>query len=310
MILVPTRVCNNKCNYCWVYKNDFSIKYFDNFGLDDFFEKLLYISSITDDQKIRFFWWESFLKFDIIKKIIKKEYFNYSINTNLSLINNDKLKFIKKNNVKLIFSCNWRLKSHLKTRWNNIKETLKLYKNIKIITKNYNNYQINFVTTPENVDNLYNNLFFINKKLWWKIINFLPVLYNGWNKNSLKILKKELEIVKKNIKNKKLNLNFINKEVNNNVWLFNNEILIDSDWNIYPSMVVMEKFFQDKKNKILITNIEKSLDLIKEDFKNWENKDYKIYNAYINKTINKKFDQILVNDKIVSEIFKDFFNSI
>ncbi|MBT3726289.1 hypothetical protein HOG21_00895 [bacterium] len=51
------------------------------------------------------------MKFKIIKNIInslkaKNSKFNYIINTNLSLLKNEHLDFLKNNNTKLIISCN------------------------------------------------------------------------------------------------------------------------------------------------------------------------------------------------------------
>lgn len=123
MIIVPTRKCNtNKCSYCWVYKNDFEFNYFDNFKIEDFYEKIDFLSNSLQDYNLRFFGWEPFLKFDLIKDIItffkqKTDEFSFIINTNLILIDNEKILFLKENNVKLIISCNWKKEFHSFSRW-------------------------------------------------------------------------------------------------------------------------------------------------------------------------------------------------
>jgi len=72
----------------------------------------------------------------------------------------------------------------------------------------------------------------------------------------------------------------------------------------------MEDFFQKYKNKILISNINKKLEDIKNDFDIVDNSSYQIYEIFINKIINNKFDTIIKNDNIVSEIFWDFLKQI
>jgi len=316
MIIVPTRVCNtNKCNYCNVYKKDFDYLFFDEINYVDFCDKIVFLSEKNWDNNIRFFWWEPFLKFEIIKNIInelskKNKKFNFVINTNLSLIRDEYLDYIKENNIKLIISCNWNIKSHTTTRLCDIKSTILLYKNIKQVINHNINYQINILTTPDTVEELYKNFIFLNKKIWINNFNLLPVNYKGWNEFSINIFRQELELIKKDIINKKLNIDFINKNINNNVNLFNSEIVIDSDWNIYPNMVIMEDFFQKYKNKILISNINKKLEDIKNDFDIVDNSSYQIYEIFINKIINNKFDTIIKNDNIVSEIFWDFLKQI
>ncbi len=317
MIIIPTRVCNtNKCSYCWVLKKDFKINYFENnLDLEDFVEKIKIISNKTWDCDIRFFWWEPFLKFDIIKNIIKhlkkqNNNYNFIINTNLSLIKKQYLSFLKENNIKLIISCNWDLYSHSITRNTSKDQTFKLYENIKKIIQNNINYQINIVTTPKIVSRLHKNFTFIYNELWWKIFNLLPVNYNWWDNDSLDEFEKQLNIVKNNIKNNELNIEFINKKVNNNVSLFNSEITIDSDWKVYPSMVIIEKFFEKEKQKILVSDLNNSTTKINDDFIYYEKNNHNIYDQYINKIINNKFKDIIDNDSKSSKIFHNFLIEI
>lgn len=318
MIIVPTRVCNtNKCNYCGVYKKDFDKLFFSDFGLSDFFDKISLISEKTNDYELRFFWWEPFIKFDIIEKIIsyfneKTKDYNFTINTNLSLINEKQIKFIKENNIKLIISCNWDVETHSKTRWISKLETFKLYENIKKITKNHINHQINIVVNSENAKILAENILFIENDLWVKNINLLPVNYNKnwWNENWLRDLEYSFEKIYNNLKSNKSKIHFINKGISNDVALFNSEIVIDSDWKIYPSMVILEAFFLDEKDKILISDLDKSIDKIVDDFENYSNENNKIYSFFINKVLKSKFPVIMENDNKASSLFHTFLEKI
>ena len=313
MIIIPTRVCNtSKCNYCGVYKNDFNLKYFLNLDLKDFKKKIEFLYKKLNNNNLRFFGWEPFLKFDFIKKIIEACWnkYNYIINTNLSLLNSNNLEFVKNNNVSLIVSCNWKINDHILTRGVSIEETKLLFKNIKTITKNNINLQVNLVTTNETVNNLKDNICFIVNELWVKLINLLPVYFTWWQEDKIIIFEKQLELLRKNILNWELKFTFLNKNINNSVQLFNSEFLIDSDWKIYPSMVVMEDFFKTKRKKIEVSDMNKTLLSIKEDFKYYDNTDHNIYSAFINKVLDTSFTKIKVNDYKISKIFWDFLNNI
>lgn len=316
MIIVLTRVCNtDNCNYCWVYKKDFDEKYFNNFEIDDFYKKIKILAIKSNDYELRFFGWEPLIRFDIIKKIVnyikeKDEKFRFTINTNLTLINEEKINFIKENNIKLIISCNWKLKNHSESRWISIKETIFLYKNIKKITSNNIENQINIVVNNENSKNILENLEFIEKYLWWKNINLLPVNYNWWNEKWLNDFKISLEILETKIKNKEIKINFINKKINNKVPLFNNEFVIDSDWKVYPNMVILEEFFNNEKEKILISNMNKNMLIFENDLNFFDDENNKIFNEFINIFLKKTFTSIIENDFKSSEIFHNFLMKI
>ena len=316
MIIVPTRVCNtDNCNYCWVYKKDFHEKYFNSFDIEDFYEKIKILSLKSNDYELRFYWWEPMIRFDIIKKIVnyikeKDSKFKFTINTNLTLLDEEKIDFVNENNIKLIISCNWKLKNHSETRWISIKETIELYKNIKKITSNNIKNQINIVVNNENSKDLVENLEFIEKYLWWKNINLLPVNYNWWNEKWLKEFEISLNNLENKIKNKETNIIFINKEINNKVPLFNNEFVIDSDWKVYPNMVILESFFNYEKEKILITNISKNIEIFKSDVNFFDNENNILFNNFINNFLKKTFTNIIENDFKSSEIFHNFLMKI
>lgn len=312
MIIVPTRVCNtNNCNYCSVYKSDFNIKYFDNFELEDFLKKIEIISNKTNDFELRFFWWEAFLKFKVIQKIIDyiknvSGKYTFVINTNLTILDEEKLNYIKNNNIKLIISCNWKINDHSNTRWVTIKQTLDLYKNIKLIISYEINHQINIVVDNNTSKNLKENLFFIQNELWWKNINLLPVNYNWWTEEWLFYLEKSFDELLVEIKNGNFYSNFINKSIDNQVLLFNSEFVIDSDWKVYPSMVILETFFENEKKKIFISDLNKNIIDFNNDLNYFSIDDNKLYSKFINRFLENHFKYIIVNDYKSSELFHNF----
>ncbi len=318
MIIVPTRVCNtNSCNYCGVYKKDFDYNYFNNFLLDDFYKKITLLAEKSNDYELRFFGWEPLIRFDLIKKIItffKKQNnkFSFIINTNLSIISENQIQFIKENNIKLIISCNWNVETHTKTRWISILETIKLYENIKKITHSNIEHQINIVVNQENAKNLKENINFIENTLWAKNINLLPVNYNKnwWTEKWLEDLENSFNLMIADINEFKLKIHFINKDINNKVPLFNSELVIDSDWNIYPSMVILEYFFLNEKEKIIISNLDNSFENLLWDLIYYEEENNKIYSFYINKVLKSKFPDIMENDNKAWLIFHNFLEKI
>lgn len=103
---------------------------------------------------------------------------------------------------------------------------------------------------------------------------------------------------------------FINKEVENDISLFNSEFVIDSDGKVYPSMVILETFFLKEKDKIQISSLTQSLQDIEHDFQDWEDSQHKIYSLFINKLLKKKFPDILEKDNESSMIFHRFILQI
>lgn len=149
-----------------MHKKDFDYRYFTDCNLDELYDRVFFLSSHLDDFNLRFFGGEPFLQFDTVKKIIsrlnqKTDAFHFTINTNLMILDEEKLQFIKDAHVKLIVSCNGDTATHSKSRGISIKETLRLYENIRKVTSNNIDHQINIVVQNENARFLEKNISFI-----------------------------------------------------------------------------------------------------------------------------------------------------
>lgn len=92
--------------------------------------------------------------------------------------------------------------------------------------------------------------------------------------------------------------------------LFNNEFVIDSDGSVYPSMVILETFFQEEKKKILITDLSKEILQVQKDLHFFDDEYNTIYSQYINQILQKKFESIIENDYKSSQIFHNFLQTI
>ncbi|USN59017.1 MAG: hypothetical protein H6767_02830 [Candidatus Peribacteria bacterium] len=214
--------------------------------------------------------------------------------------------------MKLIISCNGDLYSHCQTRGVVKEVTLKLYENIQRIISAGIAYQINIVSTPDVVARLHKNFVFLHEKLGGKVFNFLPVNYNGWDDASLAILESELEQVWQDMQRggKLQDIQFINGEVDNRVALFNAELVVDSDGRVYPSMVILEKFFLEEKENICIADMREDIEAFESKLSAFDTENFSVYDAYINKVLQKKFASIQQNDYRSSEIFHEFLERI
>jgi hypothetical protein len=103
---------------------------------------------------------------------------------------------------------------------------------------------------------------------------------------------------------------FVNSKTRVNVPLFLSEIVIDSDGSIYPSMIVFETFFNEYKDRIKISDFNKTLELMNDDFGFWDDELYIVNEHFIKDIIEKKFGKILKNDYAINEILGNFFMKI
>jgi len=249
------------------------------------------ISDYSGDILINFFGGEPFLNFSIIKFIVnelsKKDYINprYSITTNLTVINDETMQFIIKNDINLTVSIDGDEQTFNLNRFNKnnninyfdlVRQNLEYFQKmkfqkislVKVIT--YNNYQ-----------NLVKDAIFLCEFNFPVYFNFDQNILN-WNnsKINIDIFKKQLtETLNYYIDNKKENLNFFNdlfkqfglmficeekypqKECCTNI---NNMIFsFDTEGNVFPCHV-MNEIYYDKNNEYKESNVEN----LKENIKN------------------------------------------
>jgi len=269
LIIILTRKCNKNCSYCNVLKKDEN-NIWNNISdkkLLEYVKKIIKFVELNKLDGIRFFGWEVFLQKELLKKfinILRKNWFQKDIyvNTNLLLFEKEDILWIRKYNVKIITSLNWGKKIHCKTRLISFQEYEILLNNIKNLIDNWVFMQINMVLFPFDYSILDEFKYIIS--LAPKKINLLPLAYSGLlekydlYKYKLNLFKLYLYIKVYNYEN---NILFYDsKRKNLYTWqrffpLFTNDPLLDIDGNLYYSMAVMEKFFDDKRKKLLVGNI-------------------------------------------------------
>ncbi len=155
-IIVTTLRCNHSCSYCHASVTNEKVNWFDLDKLTalKIIETIFHTSSKT--LTIEFQWWEPLLNFDIIKFIIEESEYrwniltkgvNFSLVTNLSLMDDEKLMYLLQHNVAISTSLDWdeilHNKNRIYSKWNSY-ELVKTW--IKKINDWYLSYNLPFRT--------------------------------------------------------------------------------------------------------------------------------------------------------------------
>lgn len=313
--IVLTRKCYPcACNYCNVFKQEINNFWEDNFKHKKYFDKIIKDLIIFVNEKniwfIRFFWGEVFLKKEILIYFVSKirEYWfkkDIFVNTNLHLFEKEDIDWIKKYNVKIITSLNWKEKIHIKTRWIDNNEFINLIENIKYIIKNKVYVQINTVLFPYEKEFIDKIQYILNLKP--NKINLLPLMFSWLLKESiLKNFIKKIDnlmffINKNNLQKNFLNFDLIEIDKKESIPLLDEDVTLDSDGWLYHSMIIMESFFQKYKDLLWIGNCIdiKSLEIDKNNYKIivktfLEKSNYAIKNSI---KLSNGFTEILLKNK-------------
>lgn len=273
-----TNNCNLHCLYCYQNlrnKNELS---------EEKAKKIIkMISEYSGDVLINFFGGEPFLNPSIIKFIVNElseiEYINphYSITTNLTVINDETMQFIIKNDISLTVSIDGDEQTFNLNRFNknnNINYFELVRQNLEYFQKmKFEKISLVKVITYNNYQNLAKDAIFLCSFNFPVYFNFDQNILN-WNnsKIDIDIFKKQLkEIFNYYIDNKKENLKFFNdlfkqfglmficeenypqKEcctnIDNMIYSF------DTEGNVFPCHV-MNEIYYDKNYEYKESNIE------------------------------------------------------
>ncbi len=302
LIYILTYNCNFRCKYCDINKhvNNISKKVID--------QSLIFLEKNNFNiEKVKFFGWEPLLKKDYIKYIVtnfpKNVKKNFYITTNATLIEENFMLFARNNNIKLTFSIDW----NSKTIWiNRITKWWKDLSNIIIKnTKKYNDFiRINQVITSNNSKDFFANFKFIYD-LWVRKFNFLPEYYSEWSKQWLKNLNKWFNEIF-NFYKEWNQFELVNLENYSNISFFNLWLIIDTDWSIYWTNLILSWVFEKYKKDLILWNI------FSENYINFQDDDF--IRSYIDKTWNileiEYSKNILNSVKYVDLMLNNFCNKM
>jgi len=219
--IIMSKACNKRCEYC---KLDFESQNISNDSLDSLINILKWNKNSLDNVIINFFGWEPLLNFSWIKYFVNKtknfDCLDYSIWTNWSLLDEEKLNFLIKNKFKI----------HLSFDSEN---TDTLLKNLHL-KKWIDNIEVNYIINPNTIKKSFND-FDKLISFWFKNINVMPVYFTlKWNKGSFVILNQLLnKKIKKYIWENDYSINFYSYYN----WVSSDtQYILESDWTLYSDL--------------------------------------------------------------------------
>ncbi len=255
LIYILTYDCNFRCTYCDIDKRKEDIS---SHVLED---SMLFLKENNFDiNKVKFFGWEPLIKKKDIKYIINnfpgKYESSFFITSNSTLIDDGFMNFVEEKNIKLTFSIDW----DSKVTWKNrvLRNEGNLAPKIIANTKKYHkNIRVNQVITSNNSKDFFKNFKFIYD-LGVRKFNFLPEYYAEWSKQWLMNLKRWFDEI--NDFYKKWNTFYlVNLENHSDIAFFNVWIIIDTDWKIYGTNLILAGTFEKYKKDLVIGDLKNGL---------------------------------------------------
>lgn len=213
--ILVTEKCNFNCKYCF-YRDNRSKS---DLKFDDVKKTLDILFMSSKFNMISFFGGEPLLRYDLIKKIVKycsqssSRKMKYSITTNISLLDQEKIDFFKEYNFKLLVSIDGGEETQNQSRkmanegptFDSIKKKLPLLASYPIKTR------ANMVVTENSLSKLYNNYKFL------KDSGFKEILVSYENEEFVTAQKNKVDIFFKQF----------DKVVNDSINSYRSKILIN-----------------------------------------------------------------------------------
>lgn len=201
IFLILTRDCNLSCKYCFVDKEQDNITYETAVDAVEFIAKNSFVHK--DTPSLNYFGGEPTLRWDDIivplTKYIRAKYgnnFSLSMTSNGLLLDEEKLIFMKENNIGLLFSIDGDKKTqdlNRPTRGGSSSFDI-LKDKIPLILKYFPNVTFRSTTDHDNVSEFFNNHKFAVENGFKSVFNIVNVFTN-WNKSEKDELKKQINIL-------------------------------------------------------------------------------------------------------------------
>lgn len=198
VFLNVTNACNLACRYCFVKQSPDYMTYQTAKDSADFLIHNAEIAGVTP--AITFFGGEPLLGWDsVIRPLvdyIRKEYqkpFDLSITSNCTLMDEEKLSYMKRNKVGLLFSVDGdrTTQDHNRPTQTGASSFDLLQDKFELILRYYPTVTFRSTVTPATVNNLFNNILFA-EDLGFKNYFVMPNCYEYWSRNDCDILLREL----------------------------------------------------------------------------------------------------------------------
>lgn len=252
LILIVTRDCNLNCAYCrGVKNNDFMNEKTASKAIEKYFDFIK-----KEHGRIKFFGGEPFLAKPLLKNIVRqirieKKPVEIEVVSNGVLLNRDDIEWIRANRISLILSIDGDLQTQLS---NKISQTAEQYEKILNLVKLYPKLiTINMVLAPNNISRtFYNFSYLYNQGV--ERFNFLPAAYCHWDASALRCLKNQFQIILI-FERQHPDIYIKNKDIKNELFLFNFGFTVDSNADIYVSDLCLSKDFFSHREKIKIGSV-------------------------------------------------------
>ncbi len=259
LILTITHSCNLRCKVCPLSKK------YQVITLETAKRAVnLFLSTPSspnhNNYLIRFFGGEPLLEFKLLKKLIPHSINNarnndkkitFHLTTNGLLLNEAVLDYFKRfKDFELVVSSRFFLKIKNK----------RIFRTLFILP----NLCLNFFIDPNTI-NEFPRSFFHFLKLGFKNFNFLPAYFTVWNTEDLKKMEKGLRIISVflNKFGHKLDIHIKNIYNISSEPLFNQNLTIDCNGDVYPNNLVFFKKFSYLKGRFKLGNVHKVSDFSK-----------------------------------------------
>jgi len=197
-----TEGCNLNCSYCFTYSQHITKK-IDVTKFKKCFNE--WIES-TDFNELYLSWWggEPFVEFKLMVELTNyvnelisktKKTINYNLTTNGTIINDEIMKWVVDNKVKLLFSCDGVKTAHDMFRkykdgrgsWD------KVYKNMKLLQLNKVPFDVRASISIETIPYFFENFKFFVEDIGINSMAFSPVAEGEWRDEKFNLLEAEID---------------------------------------------------------------------------------------------------------------------
>ena len=242
LILIVTRKCNLNCSFCPQNSSSENLTLHKALKAANLYLKLKNI----DKFHLRLFGGEPLLRFELIKKTLDN-FFPHpkttaDITTNATLLDREKIDFLSK-----FPQLEVNINSYTFLSQSNSYYKLRLLLKLPKVT-------FNILFSPGFCKDNFNNFIFL-LKAGFRRFNFLPVYYTCWKPEQIKNLRIELLKVQKIINSLRGFLHIKNKYVYSEIPLFNQNITVDTNGDIFSTNLILDRNFSKHRNTFLLGNI-------------------------------------------------------
>ncbi len=312
LIVLLTHNCQLRCEYCRVSK-------FSSFmNKETLFKAIdLLFTSNSRELQLQFFGGEPLLKFDLIKKAViygekaakrLEKDLVFILTTNGIELTKEKVDFLKKHRFIIEYSIDGEVEAQLKTRMasNNKNYYSHMIDNFEYLKQSgIRHYSIS-VVMPHTVSPMFRNFKHL-VDIGFESLQMNYSLGFFWPKKEVKTLFRQTEQILNYVK-KHRDIQFINlTSARKEPVVLNAELTVDCDGGIYmESGICLEEDFIEMKNKFLVTDLEKAVNVNlygSTPFQNF----YRLSEIY--GAANPKFREIILNNIFLGKKYNLFLKN-